>query len=107
MKRFEHLLTITAEECTEVGQRASKILRFGPQEIQPGQDLTNVERLLGEWTDLNAMMEMLQEEGVLVLPSAADMRPAIAAKKAKVEKFLRYSAQCGTLDGEVEEAPAC
>ena len=29
MTREEHLLTIVAEECAEVAQRATKALRFG------------------------------------------------------------------------------
>lgn len=45
MKRHEHLLSILAEECCEVGQRVSKALRFGLDEVQPGQDLSNAERI--------------------------------------------------------------
>lgn len=95
MKRHEHLLTILAEECAEVAQRASKALRFGLGEVQPGQGLTNAERIVGEVTDLLAVALMLADEGHLALE---DQQGAVAAKRAKVEKFLAYSAQCGTLE---------
>lgn len=96
MNRVEHLLTILGEEGVEVSQRCSKALRFGLEEVQPGQDLDNSERIRGEYIDLLAIMEMLVEEGH-ILPVHYIDRPAIDAKKAKVEKFLAYSRQQGTL----------
>lgn len=96
MTRIEHLLTILAEECTEIGQRASKAIRFTPSEVQPGQELTNAERIMYEFRDLQAVMEMLEDEGILPSIWLRDVT-AIEAKKAKVEKFLLHSAECGTL----------
>lgn len=97
MDRVEHLLWILAEEAAAVAQRASKAARFGLSETQPGQPFTNAERIMHEWHDLLAAMEMLMDAGPLnPLPDPARV---IAAKKAKVEKFLRYSAECGTLSG--------
>lgn len=94
MNRQEHLLAILAEECAEVAQRASKALRFGLGEVQPGQELTNAERIEGELTDLFSVVLMLVDEGHLVLK---DRRGAEVAKRAKVEKFLQLSEQLGTL----------
>ncbi len=94
MNRIEHLLTILAEECTEVGQRASKAIRFSPEEVQPSQDLTNAQRIVYEFNDIIAIMEMLKEEGVINL---IEDRTMIDKKKEKVEKFLLYSKECGTL----------
>lgn len=45
MNLQEHLLSCLAEECAEVGQCVSKALRFGLQDAQPGQPLTNLERM--------------------------------------------------------------
>lgn len=59
MNRTEHLLWVLAEECAEVAQRASKAARFGLDEVQPGQALTNEERLWQEMCDLCAVGEML------------------------------------------------
>jgi hypothetical protein len=96
MKREEHLLAIAAEECAEVAQRCSKALRFGMGEIQPGQSLTNRERIQQEYSDLASALEML---GIYALGSQMN------AKREKVEMFLRYSESLGTLTPEpIEES---
>lgn len=95
MTRDEHLYTIAAEEAVEVAQRCSKANRFGPDEVQPGQAMTNRMRILYEFADLVAVLEML---GFCVGPSPLDpMRPWVDAKKDKVERFLEYSRDQGTL----------
>lgn len=93
MTRTEHLLVILAEECAEVAQRAIKAARFGLQEVQPDQELTNLQRLVYELNDLAAMADMLE-------PSWMDSE-AINTKILKVEHYLEYSASCGTLQDEV------
>lgn len=96
MNRREHLLTILGEEGVEVSQRCSKALRFGLGEIQPGQELTNAERIRGEYIDLLAVTRMLVEEGAIEPVTDADLS-AMEEKRQKVEKFLAYSRKCGTL----------
>ena len=92
MNRQEHLMTILTEECSEVQQAVTKTLRFG---LDEGRDIecTNAERLRAELNDLLAMVEMLEAEGIDLSPDHSHR----AAKKAKVEKYLLYSAECGTL----------
>ena len=96
MNRLEHLLTILGEECAEVQQAGSKALRFG---LLEGRDISaveygnNVERLKGEVNDVRAMLEMLAGEGLDLLYDF----DAVQEKKAKVEKYLLYSKECGTL----------
>ena len=91
MNRTEHLLFTLAEECAKVAQRLSKAARFGMHEVQPGQLLTNRERILSELNDLWAVVEMLD--------LATVDRAAIAKKKDKVQMFMQYAEfQCGTLD---------
>lgn len=58
-------LEILIEECAEVSQRATKILRFGLEEVQSGQDLTNKERLSQEVGDVLAMVDHLSRHGLL------------------------------------------
>ncbi|HEY1187148.1 MAG TPA: hypothetical protein VGE74_05790 [Gemmata sp.] len=99
MTRTEHLLTILSEECAEVAQRVSKALRFGLAEVQPGQGLTNTERVEYELSDLFAVVEMLVEERVIADPTVSDFAKRL--KKAKVEKFLVFSAGRGLVDGVV------
>lgn len=95
MTRKDHLLWIAAEECMEVAHRFSKAARFGLEEIQPGQLLPNADRIKLEYWDLIAAMEMLQECGAI---NEEINRSYIDAKKDKVEKFLKYSKECGTLE---------
>jgi hypothetical protein len=96
--RTEHLLVILMEECAEVQQRASKALRFGLSEVQPGQTKTNAERLAGELADLQAAEIMLFRDGLVGAMSGE----RISAKREQVERFLRYSAECGTLEENCE-----
>lgn len=96
MTRDEHLYTIAAEECAELAQRFSKANRFGGDEVQPGQGLNNRQGILQEFTDLVSVMTML---GFLTNHNFGALETGIAAKKKKVEKFLRHSAQCSTLEG--------
>lgn len=95
MKLNEYLLICLAEECAEVQQRATKALRFGDDECQPGQDFDNVDRLSFELCDLVAVVELLQEQG---MPLELDDREAIEAKKLKVAEFMKLSIKLGILE---------
>lgn len=94
MTRTEHLLTILSEEAAEVAQRVSKALRFGLEEVQPGQPLTNAQRIAYEMVDLIAVYQMVLGFSRIDLNS-----PAMAAKRVKVETYLRFSAGRGLVDG--------
>lgn len=94
MTRTEMLLTILAEECNETAQRVSKAIRFGLGEIQEGQTLTNAERIIYEFSDTLAVMEILVKEGSL---STLFDNKVIISKKEKIEKYLNYSEEVGTL----------
>jgi len=52
MNADQYHLSKIAEECTEVAQRALKAQQFGLGEVQPGQDLDNLDRLMDEFHDL-------------------------------------------------------
>jgi len=96
MNRQEHLFTIVGEEGTEVAQRASKIVRFGLTEVQPGQEKDNRARLLTEFADLCGALE-LAFDGSTIDEIVHELRPEIDAKKSKINRFLDYSKECGTL----------
>lgn len=87
------LLNTLAEECCEVGQRVSKALRFGLHEIQPDQPANNAERIVAELADLYAMVEILNDAGVL--PKIP--RAGIASKKVKVASYLSYARSQGMI----------
>jgi len=97
MNRKEHLLARVAEECNETAQRALKALAFGINEIQPGQTLNNAERLIYEFNDLVAVMQMLRADGHISNLVRSDL---IQAKKDKLEKYLLYCKEVGTLTDE-------
>lgn len=96
MNKTEHLLTILSEECAEVAQRASKAIRFGLSEVQPGQpeDNDNKRRLERELGDLMGVAKLLglqvQEEDV-------------AAKIEKFNKYMTYAESIGTLERAICE----
>lgn len=94
MNRTEHLLCILAEECSEVAQRVSKALRFGLSEVEPGQTKNNAERINEELDDLFGVFTMLIGEEILREPSLDQG----IMKMSKVEKYLKYSREQGTLD---------
>lgn len=96
MKLSEYLLMCLTEECGEVSQRASKAGRFGINEVQPGQNLTNDTRLEIELSDLAGIVELLIETGVIAIDPFTD-RARIDAKKAKVAEYMEYSARVGCL----------
>jgi len=97
MNEIEHLLTIFGEECAEAAQRASKAIRFGLAEVQPGQPDDNRRRLEREYSEVVAMADLL---GLKVRDEDK------AAKVEKVKKFMAYSSELGTLKPE-EKVPAC
>lgn len=80
-----------------MGQRASKVLRFSGEEVQPGQDLDNYERLREEYVQLLAVMAMVVNEGYIRAVDRDEDGPAMLRKVATVEKFLLYSKERGTL----------
>lgn len=93
MNLQEHLLTCMAEECAETAQRITKALRFGLAEIQPGQPLTNLQRINVELTDLLAVASLLNDHGVDIDPNP----DAFVFKKAKVMRFANYAREQGAL----------
>jgi NTP pyrophosphatase (non-canonical NTP hydrolase) len=98
--RSEHLLVIGMEECDEVSQRISKALRFGMDEVQPdpvanADGFTNRERISNELADLLGVLAML---GVDI--DSPYVHTRARQKQEKVENYLRYSEECGTLRRE-------
>lgn len=102
---IKYLCQLISEECNEVGQRASKLSRFGVNEVQPGQPLDNFERLRAEKADFLVVYELL-----LVATGRAD-KDAFAidaterkAKHDKIIKFSWLSVENGMLDAGVVNA---
>lgn len=94
MNRKEMLLTILAEECAETAQNVSKALRFGLSDVGPKETLPNSELIVKEFNDILALMQLLHAEGCI--PQVIDLE-AVALKKERVEKWMSYSSEVGTL----------
>jgi len=94
MNRKEHLLTILSEECLEIAKEVSKGLRFGLDDHHPTQTGTNAKKINDEYNDLVAVIQMLMDEKILVVELDPKL---INEKKLKVEKYLLYAKERGTL----------
>ena len=85
-EKTREILLILQEECAEVTQAISKCFRFGPDQMKPGKDRTNINMLQEELGDLLAMIELLVKQDIGV-----DTVGLIDAKVKKIEKLKRWS----------------
>ena len=76
MNRREELLVITMEECAEVSQACSKMLRFNEQ--------VDYENLQDEIGDLMCMVELLKEQGIVTKTQIAKR---MEVKREKLKKW--------------------
>ena len=79
-------LIILQEELIEAAQVISKIFRFGPDQIVPGSETTNLQRLEAELGDVQAMMELLVDCKVGI-----NDQGLFEAKMKKFEKLKQWS----------------
>lgn len=82
----DELLTQLIEECSEVIQRATKMQRFGVQEKQAGQELTNEQRLSME---VGNLIEVCRKAAVVGMLSNGAVDAGIAEKEAKLARYLQ------------------
>jgi len=85
-EQTKEVLLILQEECAEVTQAISKCFRFGPDQMKPGKDRTNVNMLEEEIGDLFAMVELLVDLKIGVTQNGISK-----AKKQKFEKLKQWS----------------
>ena len=79
-------LIILQEELIEAAQVISKIFRFGPDQIVPNTDTTNLLRLEAELGDVQAMIELLTDLHIGVTD-----QEIFEAKMRKFEKLKQWS----------------
>ncbi len=91
--REREILALLIEECAEVQQRATKALRFGLDETQPGQPHSNSTRLAHEVGDLEEVIAMAEREGLLFSHAIRDGR---IGKKAQLARYMQTKATGGT-----------
>lgn len=106
LNKTEYLLVKLAEECNEVGQRATKALTFGLTEVYQGGDgsaypnpgqLTTAETIMQEFADLSAVVRMLQDEKALHANWPV-FEAQMEAKRRKIEKYMEKSRARGILE---------
>lgn len=97
MNLTEHHLIVLAEEAAEIAHRASKQLRFGADEVQPGQPDTNRHRLREEVLDLMVCVDFLVESGQLAPISKYDIEVHSQHKREKINRMIAHSIEVGCL----------
>ncbi len=80
------VLTIMIEECAEVIQAATKLLRFGANDGYPGTGRTNEDDLGKEIGDLQCMIDMARNLGLV---NGDDIATASFNKSIKVREFMQ------------------
>lgn len=84
-KQAQEVLDILQEEAAEVIQAVSKIRRFGWANSHPDSPQNNLEHLEEELGDIQAMVEILMEMGLVSWGNVT------VAKRAKIEKLKKWS----------------
>lgn len=97
LTKEQYLQICAMEEAAEVTQRLSKALRFGLDEVQPGQSLNNRQRLEGEIIDLVAVLMKLEEADAINL-QRPEHQEALDDKLDKITKYMAYSQHNGILE---------
>lgn len=80
------LLTILIEECAEVAQAATKIMRFGRQERYPG-GLDNITKLGLEIGDLERMIELTKDAQFV---KTRDVVEGQSRKAERLEQYMQH-----------------
>lgn len=96
MTKDEYLLTTLIEECAEVQQAATKILRFGTTSRNPKipYSVNNLEHLHNELHDLKVVLSMLNTSDALRVFYSDDK---LAVRKNKKLQYLEVSKDMGRI----------
>ncbi|EOI03041.1 hypothetical protein UAY_00788 [Enterococcus moraviensis ATCC BAA-383] len=99
MRKNEYLALVAMEECAEIQQALSKALRFGFDDHHPSRaDETNEEQLLTEFYQLTAMIEEMQNRGIIAGFAQDKIEQVKQNKIEKVYKYMEYSKANGLIE---------
>lgn len=99
MRKNEYLALVAMEECAEIQQALSKALRFGFDDHHPSRaDETNEEQLLTEFYQLTAMIEEMQNRGIIAGFAQEKIEQVKQNKIEKVYKYMEYSKANGLIE---------
>lgn len=97
MNKEQMLLTLLSEECAEVAQLASKSIRFGLDSYEPLTGVSNIDGLHNELIDIIAVVQYLNYEYNFNFDFDNIDWKAVAAKKERIDKYMKYSVNLGRL----------
>jgi hypothetical protein len=110
MNKDQLYLVCLVEEASEIidvlasiQKRAAKVLRFGFEECQEGQDDDNETRLADEIWDFEFLISQLVGRGRLSRLTREPDAILTKEKEAKFERFLNLSKEMGILEKEKDE----
>lgn len=96
MTKDEQLLVIAMEECAEIQQAISKALRFGMDNHHPSSpEITNGKAIWTEISQLNAVIQILIDNGILPTITTKEMDEMMEEKTRKVNKYIKLSQKLG------------
>ena len=100
MIKNENLFVTAMEECAEIQQAISKILRFGKNNYHPNDPNkeTNEHQFLKEYYQLKAVVNMLLSNGVLSDLTKDEILDIISNKCQNVSNFQQLSMRLGTIN---------
>ena len=101
MNRIDLLLTHFSEECVETALRACKASRYGLDDIQPGQSLTNAQRIAEKLLGLITTVAILESEGVILMPRDEGVEKRKKAKAARILKHIEEKVGCSRVTKEM------
>lgn len=100
MTQTQYRFLKLAEEAMEIAHRVAKLMQFGPGETEPGQPLTNAERVRLEMMDLMTCYSDLVHRGALSGIADSEFEVHETAKLAKMAKYLKFSVELGEVESD-------
>lgn len=100
MNKEEHLFLKLIEECAEVQHRVCKLLQFGSDETQEGQNTNNSERLRAELDDLISTTKLLEESEAIRQRNSDELANHLEYRRQRISKYLEISKSRGLVIDE-------
>ena len=91
MTEEQYILTKIMEECGEVIQVCAKAQRFGLDNIRPGSEVTNLDKILDEFQDLRVAMNKLRHYAKFDYP----LDDSFDIKSKKFDEYYAMSKNMG------------
>lgn len=94
MDQNEYFITCAMEECGEINQALSKVIRFGKDNHHPDYpDETNSDNVLKEFYQLETIISLLQEADILPVYTGDEIKKIQLEKIHAVEHYYRQYTQ--------------